>query len=240
MPRFICSTCVAIGLVSIFATVEAAPPTASPAKPALTDKTKTVDTKKATVIRREYGERGTLIVTFEETPHGQNGRDIEYTFKLMPRGGGDAVDFGIDGFFSATPFGSGEADLFLIDAILTSDSTLVQIFGQKWQEGKKEGLYYQAYVRPVDGSVLTWPNGISREVCEAIPPDPRRRPIVTGSLKEGNLVLALEGPKDTLWFAYEFDGKREPGWHLIPAPATKPADPLPAHANPPAKMPPKP
>jgi hypothetical protein len=234
MPQFICSRSITNVSMLISATVAAAPPTTAPAQPSPTD------TKKTTVIRQDCGDKGTLVVDMRETRNGPDGRDIEYTYRLVPRGGGEPVDFGSEGYSDLTPFGSGEAYCFLIDAVLTSDKALVTIYGKKWKEGKKEGLYYQAYVKPADDSVLPWLNGISREVYEAVPPDPRRRPIITGSLKEGNLVLALEGPKDTLRFAYEFDGKREPGWHLLPAAATKPAAPAVAPANPPSKPIPKP
>src|SRR5258708_38550037 len=104
MAHIIYSSSVTIVLLAFSSSLMAAPPATAPARSALTDKTKDRDTKKTTMIRRDYGEKGTLVVDMRETRNGPDGRDIEYTYRLLPRGGGEPVDLGSAGYSDLTPF----------------------------------------------------------------------------------------------------------------------------------------
>lgn len=175
------------------------------------------ETKGTILVRRDYGSRGLLVVELREIPGGTSGRSLEYVFLLKPHDGGVPRQLMRIEAYDPAPAGSGNPRSTLIEAVLTSDPAVVDVFHTTVQyEGTDDvSIIYEAHVTPIDISGFEGASSARQEVYAAEEKGRARRASVTGSLKENTLTLSLEGPKDTLQFRFELSA-RHFGWYPVP------------------------
>lgn len=187
-----------------------------------------------TVLTKNYKDRGRFVVSMEETAAGK-WRNIVYAFRLFPNNAGAPEQLGEFGFSDPTPIRSGEPHTVLIQAELTRDPALAEIYLKKYiyEDGGSSSLY-EGVVHSLDESTVYVPSSLSPGFY--VPPqnEQRRTALVTGSLTGGDLTVELIGQRDTLRFRLVCAGDKL-GWFSFPQNNAQPgawmAPALPAAAN---------